>query len=49
MLARRTVTVYSLRNLGQSFLGFAGDAERPSVRAKGIRLPIRDAVLLANL
>ena len=47
--ARRTVAVYSLRNLGQPLLAFAGDAERPSVRAKGIRLPIRDAVLLANL
>src|SRR5207248_4695765 len=49
MLARpKTVTVYSFANLGQPLLAFAGDAERPSVRAKGERVPLRDALLLAD-
>jgi len=50
MLARpKTVTVQPLFNLSQSLLAFARGAEHPSVLTKGIRLPIRDAVLLANL
>jgi hypothetical protein len=50
MLARpKTVNVQPLFNLSQSLLAFAGDAEGPSLDDKGIRVILRDAVLLANL
>ena len=49
MLAHpKTVAVHPLANLGQPLLAFAGDAERPSVRAKGKRVILRDALLLAD-
>ena len=49
MLAHpKTVAVHPLGNLGQPLLAFAGDAERPSVLAKGIRVILRDALLLAD-
>jgi hypothetical protein len=43
-----TVAVHPLAVLGQPLLAFAGDAERPSAHAKGIRLPVGDALLLAD-
>ena len=43
-----TVVVHPLNNLGQPLLAFAEGGERPSIRAKGIRVKLRDAVLLAD-
>jgi hypothetical protein len=43
-----SVAVHPLADLGQPLLAFARDAERPSARAKGIRLPVREALLLAD-
>src|SRR5262249_54960663 len=42
------VLVHPLNNLGQPLLAFAGGGERPSNRTKGIRVKLRDAVLLAD-
>jgi hypothetical protein len=44
-----TVAVHPLNNLSQPLLAFAGDAQRPSVRAKGDRVKLRDVLLLADL
>src|SRR5205823_1989013 len=49
MLARpKTEGVQPCSNLGQSLLAFAGGGERPSIHAKGDRVKLRDALLLAN-
>ena len=49
MLARpKTVAFYSLCDLDRSLLLCARGAERPAVRAKGDRVKLRDAVLLAD-
>src|SRR4029077_1833648 len=45
----KTITVHPLANLSQPLLAFAGGAERPSIHAKGIRVVLRDALLLADL
>ena len=42
-------TLHPLSNLSQPLLAFAGGAERPSSFAEGIRVEVRDAVLLADL
>jgi hypothetical protein len=48
-LARpKTVAVHPLADLSQPLLALAGYAERPSIRAKGIRVKLRDALLLAD-
>jgi hypothetical protein len=44
----KTVALHPLGNLGQPFLAFAGDAERPAIRTKGDRVKLRDVVLLAD-
>ena len=41
-------TLHPLSNLRQSFLAFAGGAERPSPHAKAKRVVLRDAVLFAD-
>jgi hypothetical protein len=43
-----TIAVQPLADLGQPLLAFARGAERPSIRAKGVRVKGRDAVLLAD-
>jgi hypothetical protein len=44
----KTVAVHPLNNLGQPLLALARGAERPSLRTKGDRVILRDAVLLAD-
>src|SRR5262245_18381375 len=49
MMARpSSEAVYPSCNLGQPLLAFAGDAERPSIRAKANRVIVRDVLLLAD-
>ena len=49
MLARaKTITVEPLANLRQPLFAFAGGVERPSVRAEGMRVTLREALVLAD-
>src|SRR4051812_11355229 len=48
LVCPKPVSFHSLGNLGQALLAFAGNAARPSVHTKCIRLNAPDAVLLAD-